>query len=522
VKTNAPDNPEQVINVTLDVAGTKSLSAAPSSLDFNDVPVGQYAKMELLLTNTGNHPTTINSINITDSTFTHNGLLPLTVAPWSSTALVVTFAPTALGSKNATMTISSDANDHPSIQISLAGNGAPVPVVADFSADPTSGLPPLDVAFTDLSEGIVTSWSWNFGDSHTSTAQNPSHTYDANTAGAYSVSLAVSGPYGSDSTTKTNYIIINEGQWTTYTESSTGGGLPHNYIRDFLFNEDNSVWVATNGGGITKFKAGSWTKYTTANSGIANNAVWDLEYDGSGNLWIATNGGVSKFNGSSFTKYTSANSGLSDNNTRTVAVGSNGSTMWFGTVGGGACKFNGTSWTAYKTTNSPIPHNTVNAVDVDSAGNKWFGTLGGAAKFTDSSWTVYTTQLPSISVYDVLVDASDNVWFATTAGVSKFNGTSWTTYEQENGMPNENTRCINFDPNGIMWVGTNADGACRYNGTNWRQYTTSNSGLANNAVWAVGIEHQRRIWLGTNGGVNVYDISGNIIMDDKNKNKPKK
>jgi hypothetical protein len=36
--------------------------------------------------------------------------------------------------------------------------------VADFSADPTSGLPPLQVQFTDESAGNPTGWAWYFGD----------------------------------------------------------------------------------------------------------------------------------------------------------------------------------------------------------------------------------------------------------------------------------------------------------------------------------------------------------------------
>lgn len=80
--------------------------------------------------------------------------------------------------------------------------------VADFSATPTSGVEPLEVQFLDLSMGEITSWSWNFGDGGASTQQNPSHTY--NTTGSFTVSLTVSGPGGSDTETKTNYVHVAE------------------------------------------------------------------------------------------------------------------------------------------------------------------------------------------------------------------------------------------------------------------------------------------------------------------------
>ena len=52
----------------------------------------------------------------------------------------------------------------------------------------------------------ATSWSWNFGDGQTSTAQNTSHTY--NNPGTYTVSLNVSNAAGSNISTKSNLITV--------------------------------------------------------------------------------------------------------------------------------------------------------------------------------------------------------------------------------------------------------------------------------------------------------------------------
>ena len=79
---------------------------------------------------------------------------------------------------------------------------------ADFSATPMNGNPPLSVNFSDESTGTITSWNWNFGDGASSTIQNPSHIYTDE--GKHSVSLTVSGPYGSDTAIKTDYISIEK------------------------------------------------------------------------------------------------------------------------------------------------------------------------------------------------------------------------------------------------------------------------------------------------------------------------
>jgi len=99
------------------------------------------------------------------------------------------------------------------------------PPVAGFSAVPTSGHRPLVVEFTDESTGEITSWSWDFGDGGTSTLQNPSHTYE--TAGYFTVSLTVSGPGGSDTETKTNYISVTElAPVAGFSASPRSGGTP--------------------------------------------------------------------------------------------------------------------------------------------------------------------------------------------------------------------------------------------------------------------------------------------------------
>jgi PKD repeat protein len=79
---------------------------------------------------------------------------------------------------------------------------------AEFSASLTTGDAPLTVAFTDLSLGGISTWSWDFGDGGTSTEQNPSHDYV--TAGTYTVSLTVTGTgtLGSDINTKVDHITV--------------------------------------------------------------------------------------------------------------------------------------------------------------------------------------------------------------------------------------------------------------------------------------------------------------------------
>ena len=87
------------------------------------------------------------------------------------------------------------------------------PVQAAFTASPTSGVAPLTVVFTNTSTGDYTASLWDFGDGVTSTLESPTHTYTL--AGAFTVSLTVSGPGGSDAEVKANYITVSSA-WRVY------------------------------------------------------------------------------------------------------------------------------------------------------------------------------------------------------------------------------------------------------------------------------------------------------------------
>lgn len=81
--------------------------------------------------------------------------------------------------------------------------------VADFSVRPDTLCQGADNEFTDLStapNSTVQSWTWNFGDGHSSTLQNPVNRYT--TPGNYLVSLTVKNAVGCTSDVFTKNVIV--------------------------------------------------------------------------------------------------------------------------------------------------------------------------------------------------------------------------------------------------------------------------------------------------------------------------
>ena len=162
-------------------------------IDYNDD--GAYTAGELVLSN-----------SITDNTsqtFTTSVNIPLTSTTGQLLRLRAISDGGTLGGGCESPLLVGDVEDY-GVYINPSG----VPPVAEFSGTPTTLCEGNTVSFTDLSTNTPTSWSWTFtgGTPSSSTAQNPTITY--NTAGTYQVQLTATNAFGNDVETKVGYITV--------------------------------------------------------------------------------------------------------------------------------------------------------------------------------------------------------------------------------------------------------------------------------------------------------------------------
>ncbi len=98
--------------------------------------------------------------------------------------------------------------------------------IADFTGTPIDGQPPLTVAFSDASTGIVTSWEWDFDNDSVFDAFTQDATCIYSTSGLYAVKLKVTGPGGIDECVKIDYITVYTPPEADFTGTPTFGGAP--------------------------------------------------------------------------------------------------------------------------------------------------------------------------------------------------------------------------------------------------------------------------------------------------------
>jgi PKD repeat protein len=125
------------------------------------------------------------------------------------------------------------------------------------------------VAFTDVSVGNPTSWSWAFGDGTTSTAQNPTHQF---AAGSFIVTLTVGNGKTTNSTSATLAVSPALTCWFSWTPDPAVQGEPVQF-------KDESIaavrWLWNFGDGTTSTLRNPEHVFNTAGTFTITLTVWD-------------------------------------------------------------------------------------------------------------------------------------------------------------------------------------------------------------------------------------------------------
>lgn len=124
------DNDEGVVNVALDGTGTaQEVDVSPTTIGFGtqNISAGPTASQDVTITNQGTGPLTITSVGLGGADFSQFTVTAdsgePTLNPTEFRTVSIAFDPTTGGAKSAVLTVNSDDNDEPSLDVTLSGTG---------------------------------------------------------------------------------------------------------------------------------------------------------------------------------------------------------------------------------------------------------------------------------------------------------------------------------------------------------------------------------------------------------------
>ena len=297
-------------------------------------------------------------------------------------------------------------------------------------------------------------------------------------------------------------------------------------------------------------------KSYTTDVGLPHDRVKHVVQDSRGFIWISTAGGICRFDGSRFTVFGVAD-GLPHPSANFLLETRNGN-YWVATNGGGVARFNlptdsqnsattfvspqknGSRFTVYRV-GEEAQTQRVNLLVEDRSGQIWAGTDGGLFRLAHEQdrFQRVALDIPGqvelrVQVRDLIEDREGTLWIATQFGLVRRlsdGRTSYVTCHPEGGA--NGVYALAQDRDGRLWAGTqlglivfrplpastgkpdersarpilkSRDGAVGLpTALGEAQWFTVNDGLADNAVIAIHLAADGQAWLGTRGGLSLFD-----------------
>ncbi len=286
-----------------------------------------------------------------------------------------------------------------------------------------------------------------------------------------------------------------------------------------LLEHDGLVIGGIGGGGLVFWNAADHTEYERLTSGLelSANDVTDLVWTGR-NVWVATNGGgltkITDVAGDrSYRLYTTNVGDLSINAVTGLIVGSSEWVYYGMTDGGVGVITDGLSGAVWTAEQDGLISNNVNSVQVFD-GDLFVATPVGISRFANNLFTDQNTGLGSLEVHDLQLDSDGNLLAGTQAGLFQWDP-AVETWSMAHGNSDPIAE-ISCSP-GLIYV-RSGNSVQVYNGISWQSFSTPSGSLgaiyAGDDFWIGGqasssVSGQytiRNAYLGRLGGGSTFEV----------------
>ena len=143
----------------------------------------------------------------------------------------------------------------------------------------------------------------------------------------------------------------------------------------------------------------------------------------------------------------------------------------------------------------------VSALAEATDGSWWVGTLGNGLYRIGRDGALVSEYdeengLLQNNVRCLLLDDQERLWIGSKLGLNRLEGERMRTFTVHQGLPNDNIHCAFQDREGNLWFGTDGAGALRYLGDAYVTFTMKD-GLCSDLVMSITADAHGDLWLGT-------------------------
>ena len=334
------------------------------------------------------------------------------------------------------------------------------------------------------------------------------------------------------------FDFINYGR-----ERGNQHALNSDFARDLHFDAQGRLWVATDGGGMSRWDPSTnsfktWRHDPGDVNSLSSDRIRRVVTDSSGRIWIGTRGkGLNRLDPATgritrFVHDPDDASSIAGDDIFALTVDGD-SAVWVGT-NAGLSRFDVLTNTFQRIAIAEI---SVRSMLLDANGNLWVGTNeSGVIRVDTQSLDVVTldsmsAKLGSDRVNVLYQDSGGRIWAGTTRGLSLWleDRERFMTFKADpvdpSSLSDDNIISMFEDRGGVLWIGTLTSGLSKWNPRSWsfghtRLHFHDDTEVGSQNITSFTEDREGAIWVGTfGGGISILDGDGNtvrVIQSDSN------
>jgi signal transduction histidine kinase len=297
-------------------------------------------------------------------------------------------------------------------------------------------------------------------------------------------------------------LIIGRGQLPfTFRKWQREEGLPQNFVRALAQTKDGYLWVGSDAG-VSRFDGVRFITFGLP-EGFQAGPVQTLLGDAQGALWIGSAGrGLGCWQNGRFTAFT-RQEGLPSDSVNALAEDSEGR-LWVGTEAGLVIFQNG-HLDNFNATGA-LAGKPITSLFSNRKGTTWIGAKG-AGVFSLRGGQLDQVHDPVFNdllqdPHCLLVDHEGRIWVgAGDDSVLYREGEQWRRYRFPRHLARHYVSALAEDPDGTVWAGSVSEGLFQFRHGKLVAVNAS-SGLSDNLIETLLVDHEGKLWVGTHGGLN--------------------